>query len=337
MNYTTKSLKRVCNSFWNNRYITSTTTRSLLKSNINTSLARSYTTTASSSTSSSSSNNTTKSFEEIQKQRADNEKKAKFLRGEVMLEGIRNDGTSLRWYKDTGYAYSEEHKGWLPLIDNRPIKTPMGNVIVLPAKEIAMAIAAEWINQGKYILPSRLPITQTIISCLDIFPEGRKKMIGEFITHLSSDPVAYRDDEDMELKALQDQYFNPIIEWGSKYYGVPFFISTGLKVSDHPPKLLKAIEKHLNLLSNMELVCLQLIAQSSKSFLITLALYYGQIKLDSLYKMVAMEEDLQSQTWGKIPFGHDLDECETHNEIAPPLFILRSMKPIPNPPKVNIH
>ncbi|EAL61142.1 ATP synthase mitochondrial F1 complex assembly factor 2 [Dictyostelium discoideum AX4] len=259
---------------------------------------------------------------------------SKFLKGDVLLEGVKSDGSSLRWYKTAGMCRTEPEnpdQGYYPLIDERKIRTPSNHVIITPSKEIAYAVAAEWRAQEKYIKPSRLPITQTIISCLDVRPEGRFKIIGEFINHLATDPICNREKNDSKLKKLQSELYEPILQFANEYYGIPFSISTHLSISKHPKELLDKIERHLHSMNNWELVCLQLISQSSKSFLVALSLYYGKLRLDNLYQTIALEEEYQSETWGRIPFGHDLAECETHNEIAPPLFMLRNMNPIPLP------
>ncbi|KAM9963774.1 hypothetical protein ACTFIW_007025 [Dictyostelium discoideum] len=259
---------------------------------------------------------------------------SKFLKGDVLLEGVKSDGSSLRWYKTADMCRTEPEnpdQGYYPLIDERKIRTPSNHVIITPSKEIAYAVAAEWRAQEKYIKPSRLPITQTIISCLDVRPEGRFKIIGEFINHLATDPICNREKNDSKLKKLQSELYEPILQFANEYYGIPFSISTHLSISKHPKELLDKIERHLHSMNNWELVCLQLISQSSKSFLVALSLYYGKLRLDNLYQTIALEEEYQSETWGRIPFGHDLAECETHNEIAPPLFMLRNMNPIPLP------
>ncbi|KAN0050369.1 hypothetical protein ACTA71_003489 [Dictyostelium dimigraforme] len=259
---------------------------------------------------------------------------SKFLKGDVLLEGVKSDGTSLRWYKTADMCRTEPenpNQGYYPLIDDRKVRTPSGHLIITPSKEIAYAFAAEWRAQEKYVKPSRLPVTQTIITCLDIKPEGRFKIIGEFINHLATDPICNREQNDSKLKRLQNELYEPILQFANEYYGIPFSISHHLSISKHPKELIEKIEKHLHSMNNWELICLQLISQSTKSFLVTLSLYYGKLRLDNLYQTVALEEEYQSETWGKIPFGHDLAECETHNEIAPPLFILRNMLPIPLP------
>ncbi|KAK5582242.1 hypothetical protein RB653_003825 [Dictyostelium firmibasis] len=270
----------------------------------------------------------------IVKEVMDKPQSSKFLKGDVLLEGVKSDGSSLRWYKTASIARTEPEnpdQGYYPLIDDRKMRTPSNHLIITPSKEIAYAVAAEWRAQEKYIKPSRLPITQTIITCLDVRPEGRFKIIGEFINHLATDPICNREQNDSKLKQLQNELYEPVLEFVNQYYGIPFSISKHLSISKHPQELLDKIERHLHSMNNWELVCLQLISQSSKSYLVALALYYGKLRLDNLYQTIALEEEYQSETWGKIPFGHDLAECETHNEIAPPLFMLRNMNPIPLP------
>ncbi|EFA84584.1 ATP synthase mitochondrial F1 complex assembly factor 2 [Heterostelium album PN500] len=257
----------------------------------------------------------------------------KIFKGEILLEGIKNDGTSLRWYKHVGYTFDAENNGYLPLLDNRPMKTVNRKLFIVPTKEIAMAIATEWMVQGKYIMPHRLPLTTVAATCIDMNPESRQKCIDELIGHLATDQVCNRDSDETQLKKLQNEAFDDLLHWSSDYYGKPFYLSFDLDLSRHPPSLLKTIREHLESMNNWQLLCMQTLTTSTKSFLISLNLYYNRVRLDKLYKIVALEEEFQSETWGKIPFGHDLAEMETLNEIAPALFVLRSIDPLPLPNK----
>ncbi|EGG16422.1 ATP synthase mitochondrial F1 complex assembly factor 2 [Cavenderia fasciculata] len=262
-------------------------------------------------------------------------KLSKLFKGEVLLEGIKNDGTTLKWYKHVGYTYDQEKGGYVPTLDNRAMKTPCGNHFVLPTKELAMAVAAEWHTQTTYIKPSRLPLSSALATCVDLTPEQRLKSITEIVGHLKTDPVCNREaDESSKMRKLQDEKLDPVFEFANAYYGggKNFKMSYGLNLSKHLPATLKRIQDHLGSLSNFHLLALQFITSSSKSFLCALAIYHQHVRLDGIYDTVAIEEEYQADIWGKIPFGHDLAEMETLNEIAPALFILRCLDPLPLPP-----
>ena len=62
-----------------------------------------------------------------------------------------------RFYTDAGVG--EGDGGFTVTLDGKPIKTPSGRTVIVPARALAEAIAAEWAAQGEFIDPLTMPLT----------------------------------------------------------------------------------------------------------------------------------------------------------------------------------
>ena len=63
-----------------------------------------------------------------------------------------------RFYKEASVA--EAKGGFAITLDGRPIRTPSGRQVVIPSRELANAVAAEWAVQGETIDPVTMPLTR---------------------------------------------------------------------------------------------------------------------------------------------------------------------------------
>src|SRR5690348_12233615 len=63
-----------------------------------------------------------------------------------------------RFYAATGVAAAGG--GFVVTLDGKPIKTPSGRIVAMPARAIAEAVAAEWGAQSESIDPLTMPMTR---------------------------------------------------------------------------------------------------------------------------------------------------------------------------------
>ncbi|MGE5388689.1 MAG: ATP12 family protein, partial [Hyphomicrobiales bacterium] len=70
-----------------------------------------------------------------------------------------------RFYKEATVGAADG--GFSILLDGRPVNTPAKRRIVVPSRDLAEALAAEWAGQGEAIDPSTMPLTKLVNSALD--------------------------------------------------------------------------------------------------------------------------------------------------------------------------
>src|SRR5437588_3307273 len=76
---------------------------------------------------------------------------------ELVRRGTRTPRRK-RFYAQAGVV--ETTDGFAVALDGKPIRTPSGRQVVVPAKAIADAIAAEWDAQKELIEPVTMPMTR---------------------------------------------------------------------------------------------------------------------------------------------------------------------------------
>src|SRR6195952_1277183 len=70
-----------------------------------------------------------------------------------------------RFYASAGVIGAPE--GFAVALDGKAVRTPSGKALVVPARAIADAIAAEWDAQKEIIGPTSMPLTRLANSVID--------------------------------------------------------------------------------------------------------------------------------------------------------------------------
>ena len=86
-----------------------------------------------------------------------------------------------RFYKETSVDSADEGGGWRILLDGRPMRTPAKSVLVVPTRELAEAIAAEWrdVPEKAEINVAHLPLTRLAATGLDRVATQRHRVIED--------------------------------------------------------------------------------------------------------------------------------------------------------------
>src|SRR3546814_1554574 len=70
-----------------------------------------------------------------------------------------------RFYKDVTIAGDGE--GHAIYLDDRPVKTPAKNALVVPAAALAELMRTEWYAQADVIDPATMPVTRLVNTAID--------------------------------------------------------------------------------------------------------------------------------------------------------------------------
>lgn len=72
-----------------------------------------------------------------------------------------------KFYKKATVEYVPESNGYKVTLDGRNISTPQGHKVVMPNKELAIAVAHEFNMQSEYLKPATMPLLSMIRTCVD--------------------------------------------------------------------------------------------------------------------------------------------------------------------------
>jgi chaperone required for assembly of F1-ATPase len=184
-------------------------------------------------------------------------------------------------------------------LDERPIETPAGHKLAVPARALAEAIAEEWNRQGDVISPQKLPLTRLANSAIDGVAGNECQVIEDILKYASTDLLCYRASHPESLMTGQAKLWDPILDWIRTEYDADFAVTSGLAPVTQPAAAMDAIKAALMAFSAFELAAVHVMTTLTGSALIALAHARGRLDLSASWKAAHADEDWQISRWGE--------------------------------------
>ncbi|KAI8839862.1 hypothetical protein BC829DRAFT_436007 [Chytridium lagenaria] len=185
--------------------------------------------------------------------------------------------------KDDGYRIE---------LDGRALKSPDGTEIVIPHKfrHLAMLVAAEWEGQDKLLKASALPMTSLVNRGTNSLADERVRadLIEYLLRYLNTDTVCYHQAEPEAFVELQNEYWDPLIEWVNQRFGTDIKKTYALVSSKQSDNTIAKLRAHLAAFSPMQLAGFERAVLASKS----------AARLEVIHQVVR---------WGEVEDAHDVD------------------------------
>lgn len=202
-----------------------------------------------------------------------------------------------RFYKTASVGEAED--GFRVLLDGKPVKTPAKNMLALPTRALADAIAAEWDGQGDEIDPVSMPFLKLANTVIDGVAANRAEVIGAILRFGENDLLCYRAHQPPELAKLQAEGWDPVLEWARRTHGAEFVIVEGFTHADQPPATLAAFRAVLEKQDSFALAALHVVASIAGSVVLALALAAGERNAAQVFALSRIDEDYQASKWGR--------------------------------------
>ncbi len=202
-----------------------------------------------------------------------------------------------RFYK--AVSVGEADDGLRILLDGRPVKTPAKNMLAVPTRALADAIAAEWAGQGETIDPVSMPFLRLADTVIDGVAANRDAVIAAILRFAENDLLCYRAHQPPDLVRLQGEGWDPVLAWARNRYGVNFVVVEGFTHADQPPATLEAFRTALAALDSFSLAALHVVASIAGSVVLALALAEGERNAAQVFALARIDEDYQASKWGR--------------------------------------
>lgn len=192
----------------------------------------------------------------------------------------------------------ETDHGYQVELDGRPIKTPAKSLLLLPTKEMAQRIAAEWDAQEDAIDPLSMPATRTANAALDKVAQRHADVANMLAAYGDSDLLCYRADGPQELVQLQADAWDPILEWAEHALGARLEPRTGVM---HAPQDAIALSKLSGLVHDMspfQLAAFHDLVSLTGSLVLGFAAIEDSHDPHSIWQLSRLDEDWQAEQWG---------------------------------------
>ena len=202
-----------------------------------------------------------------------------------------------RFYKAA--ATGEREGGWQVLLDGRAVKTVGGRAQIVPTRELAEALAAEWAAQGEEIDPAGFVLRDMADYALDVVGPDPDQAIRELVPYGETDTLCYRAEEGDSLRREQDIVWEPLLTAVEARLGVRFERIGGIMHRPQPAETLARIEAVLREQDNFGLAALRNLAGLAASLTLGLAALEPGTEADELWTAANLEEDWQAERWGR--------------------------------------
>ncbi len=203
-----------------------------------------------------------------------------------------------RFYKEAGV---EERDGlFLLTLDGRTARTPGKQILAVPTRGLAEALAEEWQGQGGEIDPSTMPITRIVNSAIDGVASRQAEVIDDLVRYAGSDLVYYRAGEPERLARSQDEAWSPVLDWARDAHGARFALGEGVMHVAQPEEAIAAIRGAIEQIrSPFALAALHVMTTLSGSVLIALAHAAQRMDMEQAWAAAHVDELYQEGVWGE--------------------------------------
>jgi len=204
---------------------------------------------------------------------------------------------------------------FLVTLDGLAARSPAGERLILPTSALAEEIAGEWRVQGEDMDPENMPCTRLAGAAIDHVRPRREASIASLMAYAASDLLCYRVAGPPELVALQDQHWQPLLDWAEGTLEVRLTTTTGVTPLSQPPQSLDALERAISAHDEMKLAAINSAAATASSLILALALVHGFIDAFRAFELSSLHETFQMEHWGEDEEAKQR-LCSLRDEIA---------------------
>src|SRR3954447_24956861 len=213
---------------------------------------------------------------------------------ELVRRGVRAPRRK-RFYAKAGVL--EAPGGFVIALDDKPIRTPSGRQVVVPAREIADAIVAEWNTQEEFIDPLSMPLTRFANSVVDGVIDRVEAVTEDVAKYFETDLVFYRAGHPEALVAREAEHWDPLVFWAADALGAHFILTEGIVHVRQPDSAVAAARAALPR-DPWSIAALHVITSLTGSALLALALLRRVLDQDQVWAAAHVDEDWNIEKWG---------------------------------------
>lgn len=200
-----------------------------------------------------------------------------------------------RFYTHAGVV--EVAGGFALVLDDKPIRTPSGRQVVVPVREIADVIVAEWEAQQEFIDPLTMPFTRFANSVADAVADRVDDVREDMAKYFQSDLLFYRASHPEALVEREARHWDPVLFWAADTFGAHFVLAEGIIHISQPDAAIAAARAALPR-DPWSVVALHVVTTLTGSALLALALMRGVLDPDQVWAAAHVDEDWNIEKWG---------------------------------------
>jgi chaperone required for assembly of F1-ATPase len=206
-----------------------------------------------------------------------------------------------RFYKEAKAVPA--NRGVVLLLDGRPANTPGRDLLALPTRPLAEAIAEEWNSQNEEIDPQAMPLTGLANAAIDRVEPDPAAFAATLAAYGGTDLLCYRAEAPRALVLRQEALWDPLLAWARRRFDVEFATACGVIPRAQPEATVARLAAAVAAHDPFRLAALAPLVTISGSLLIALALAEGEIGLEEAWAAATLDETWQAEQWGADPLA----------------------------------
>lgn len=208
-----------------------------------------------------------------------------------------------RFYKFV--SLGDGKKGRSILLDGKPVKTPVRNLLETSHLGLANAILQEWNGQGERVMLSEMPLTQLLGTRIDRVGTEREAMTDALMKYLDTDLICYRAALPPEMAAAQQAAWDPWLGWFEREFGSALETTTDLKALKQPAAAHKALLEYVEGLDDDRFTVLQVVTPLCGSVVLGAAFVRGALTPQQAFACARVEENYKAGLYDEKTHGPD--------------------------------
>lgn len=203
---------------------------------------------------------------------------------------------SKRFWTET--VVREETEGFGISLDGRPVKTPAKQVLVVPTRSFAEAIAAEWEAQEAQIDPLSMPFTRSANAALDKVAPQHAEVADMLAAYGDADLLCYRAEHPQELVARQAAQWDPFLEWAANTLEARLEPRSGVMHVPQTKQALTALAERVHAMTPFQLAGFHDLVSLSGSLILGFATTRNLHPAKAIWAISRLDELWQAEEWG---------------------------------------
>jgi len=215
----------------------------------------------------------------------------------------------------------ERDCGWGVELDGKPLRTPARDLLTVPTKALAEAIASEWNEVGDKIDPGTLPLTGLANAAVDRVAPDKEAFAKGIARYAEADLACYRAEGPSALVDRQTESWDALIGWGRRRFDVDFRTTRGIVHVDQPAATVDRLSHAVAALDPFRLAGLSPLVTISGSLLAALGVLEGTLMPDQAWDAVTVDDRWQLEQWGSDAEAEAAIDNRRRNFMAAARFL----------------
>jgi chaperone required for assembly of F1-ATPase len=185
--------------------------------------------------------------------------------------------------------------------DDRPLRTPAGQDVVVASRPLADAIAAELRAQAaaRAFDIAGLPNLRLTATAIDRVATARDMHIDAIAAYGETELLCYRAEHPADLVERQHAAWQPLLDWLATRFDARLANTAGVMPQRQPVASLTALRAAVAGYDDLLLAALAFAVQTSGSLVIGLAMVEGRLDAEQAFAIAELDESYQIEQWGE--------------------------------------